>query len=125
MERLRGQIAFDQRRGSDAARLLLRAARLLEPLDAGLARETHLEAIWAAMFAGDLGGPAACGRQPRPRAPRRPVPARRVRSTSCSTRSRLRFTEGYAAAAPALTQALRAASRAGRRRRRSPPLALR
>ena len=57
VERLRGQIAFDQDRSSDAARLLLRAARLLEPHDAALARETHLEAIWAAMYAGDLGRP--------------------------------------------------------------------
>ena len=32
--------------------------------------------------------PAACWRRPRPRAPRPPVPNRRVRSTSCSTRSR-------------------------------------
>ena len=88
VERLRGQIAFDQARGSDAARLLVSAARRLEPLDAALARETHwrrsgprcLPAIWA--------GPAACGRRPRPRGPRRPVPARRARSTSCSTRSR-------------------------------------
>jgi hypothetical protein len=80
VQRLRGQIAFDQNRGSDAARLLLRAARLLEPLDAPLARETHLEAIWA--------GPAACGRRPGPRGPRRPAPTRRARSMSCSTRSR-------------------------------------
>ena len=45
VEHLRGQIALDQRRGSDAARLLLSAARRLEPLDPGLARETHLEAL--------------------------------------------------------------------------------
>ena len=88
MDSLRGQIASDQYRGSDAARLLLSAARRLEPLDGGLARETYLEAIWAAMVAGDLGGPAACGRRPRPRAPRRPALTRRARSTSCSTRSR-------------------------------------
>jgi len=36
VERLRGQIAFDQRRGTDAARLLLSAARRLESFDAGL-----------------------------------------------------------------------------------------
>ena len=52
VEHLRGQIALEQRRGRDAARLLLSAARRLEPLDAGLARETHLEALWeAAMWA--------------------------------------------------------------------------
>src|SRR5580700_6691894 len=56
-ERLRGQIAFDQTRAADAARLLVSAARRLEPLDAALARETHLEALAAARFAGDLGWP--------------------------------------------------------------------
>src|SRR5260370_1093873 len=55
VEHLRGQIALDQRRGSDAARLLLSAARRFEPLNPGLARETHLEALWeAAMQSGDL-----------------------------------------------------------------------
>jgi DNA-binding CsgD family transcriptional regulator len=106
VERLRGQIAFDQRRGGDAARLLLRAARLLEPLDAGLARETHLEAIWAAMFAGDLGRPggvreaAEAGRA----APRGPDPPRAVDVLLDAIA--LRFTEGYAVAAPVLTRAL-------------------
>ena len=53
----RVQIAVVQRRSSDGARLLLSAARRLEPLDAGLARETHLEALAAAMWAGDLDRP--------------------------------------------------------------------
>ena len=57
VEHLRGQIALDQRRGGDAARLLLSAARRLEPLDADLARETHLEALGAAMWASDLDSP--------------------------------------------------------------------
>jgi DNA-binding CsgD family transcriptional regulator len=55
LERLRAEIAFARTRGSDAPALLLDAARLLEPLDAAMARETHLEAIAAAMFAGRLG----------------------------------------------------------------------
>jgi len=42
LERLRGQVAFVRRRGSDAPPLLLEAARQLEPLDAALARETYL-----------------------------------------------------------------------------------
>ena len=75
LERLRGQIAYDQRRVSDGARLLLSAARRLEPLDSGLARETHLEALGAAMWAADLECPgglreaaeAARGRAPRSR----------------------------------------------------------
>ena len=39
--RLRAQIAFARRRGSDAPPLLLAAARALEGLDDGLARETY------------------------------------------------------------------------------------
>jgi DNA-binding CsgD family transcriptional regulator len=54
--RLRAQIAFARRRGSDAPPLLFEAAKRLEPLDAELARETHLDALGAAIFAGRLGG---------------------------------------------------------------------
>ena len=49
---LRGQIAFASSRGSDAPPLLLKAARRLEPLDAGLARQTYREALAAAIYAG-------------------------------------------------------------------------
>jgi DNA-binding CsgD family transcriptional regulator len=51
---LRAQIAFAVNRGRDAPPLLLAAAKRLEPLDVGLARETYLDALWAAMFVGDL-----------------------------------------------------------------------
>ena len=84
VEHLRGQIALEQQRGSDAARLLLSAARRFEPLDADLARETHLEALVAAMWAGHLNG-SGCARPPRPPGRRRPAPTRRGPSTSCST----------------------------------------
>jgi hypothetical protein len=40
-----GQIAFASFRGRDAETLLLQAARLFEPLDARLARETYLDAL--------------------------------------------------------------------------------
>jgi hypothetical protein len=53
---LRGQIAFASGPGSDASLLLLKAARRLEPLDPGLARETYLDAWQAALFAGHLAG---------------------------------------------------------------------
>src|SRR4051812_21691114 len=56
LERLRAQIAFASRRGHDAPPLLLEAAKRLEPLDAEMARETYLEAIASAMFAGRIGG---------------------------------------------------------------------
>jgi DNA-binding CsgD family transcriptional regulator len=53
---LRGQIAFASGLGSDAPPLLLKAAKRLEPLDPGLARETYLSAWIAALFAGRLAG---------------------------------------------------------------------
>jgi hypothetical protein len=83
VEHLRGQIAFDQRRGSDAARLLLSAARRLAPLDTDLARESYLQ---------PPSGPAVRtastpARSPTPRAPRHRPGCRRGPSTSSWTRS--------------------------------------
>jgi hypothetical protein len=52
LERLRARLAFSLTRGSDAPPLLLHAARRLVPLDAGLAGETYLDALGAAIFAG-------------------------------------------------------------------------
>jgi DNA-binding CsgD family transcriptional regulator/tetratricopeptide (TPR) repeat protein len=49
---LRGQVAFASGLGSDAPRLLLKAARRLEPFDLDLTRETYLTAWTAAGFAG-------------------------------------------------------------------------
>jgi DNA-binding CsgD family transcriptional regulator len=51
---LRAQIAFVVNHGRDASPLLLKAAKRLEPLDITLARETYLEALAAAQFAGRL-----------------------------------------------------------------------
>ena len=106
VERLRGQIADDQGRGSDAARLLLSAARLLEPLDAALARETYLEAIRAAMFAGDLGRPGGLreAAEAARAAPPGPDPPRAVDVLLDAVA--LWLAEGHAAAAAALTRAL-------------------
>ena len=56
LTRLRAEIVFALKRGSDAPPLLLDAAKQLEPLDAGLAREAYLEALGAAIFAGRLNG---------------------------------------------------------------------
>ncbi|MDT5046838.1 MAG: hypothetical protein QOG75_2698, partial [Mycobacterium sp.] len=77
-ELLRVQIAFATNRGSEAPMLLLKAAKSFEPLDVGLARETYLEAVWAAMFVGRLAsGPglleiaqAACAAPASPQPPR-------------------------------------------------------
>jgi DNA-binding CsgD family transcriptional regulator len=105
-EYLRGQVADDQLRFSDAARLLLGAARRLEPLNASLARETYLEALAAAMFVGDRfmpGGPRAVAEAARA-APLGPHPPRPV-DVALDALAVL-VTDGYAAAAPALSQAL-------------------
>jgi DNA-binding CsgD family transcriptional regulator len=55
IERLRARLAFALRRDKEALPLLLTAARRLEPLDRALARETHLEALAAAISCGRLG----------------------------------------------------------------------
>ncbi|MGY1698202.1 ATP-binding protein [Geodermatophilus sp. SYSU D00766] len=51
-ELLAAQVTFAATRGRDAPRLLLSAARRLEPLDATLARATYLDAFAAAVAAG-------------------------------------------------------------------------
>jgi ATP/maltotriose-dependent transcriptional regulator MalT len=106
VEHLRGQIAFDQRRSGDGARLLLDAARRLEPFNPDLARETYLEALAAAMWASgpdlpDLVVEAARAARAAPPA-REPPRAIDIVLDAFATR----FTEGYAAAAPLLTRAL-------------------
>jgi DNA-binding CsgD family transcriptional regulator len=52
LERLRAQIGFSLREGTHAPGMLLRAAEGLAPLDPVLARETFLEALEAATYAG-------------------------------------------------------------------------
>jgi DNA-binding CsgD family transcriptional regulator len=67
--RMRAQMEFVRSRGgeagalrtSDAAAQLSSAARGLENLDDDLARETYLEALTAAMYAGRLGAPGSLG----------------------------------------------------------------
>jgi DNA-binding CsgD family transcriptional regulator len=104
---LHAQIAFVSTRGRDAPPLLLEAAKRLEPLDAGLARETYLEAFAAALSAdrlvqrGDARDVAAAVLAaewgPSPRATDRLLDG-----------LALLVTEGYVAGAPALKDALRA-----------------
>jgi DNA-binding CsgD family transcriptional regulator len=51
---VRGRISFASERGNEAPRLLLKAAQQLELFDVRRARETYLDAITAAVFAGRL-----------------------------------------------------------------------
>jgi DNA-binding CsgD family transcriptional regulator len=108
---LRAQIAFASRRGSDAAPLLLAAARELEVVHPSLARATYLEALSAATFAGRLvhgGGlveiseSALAGPPP----PENPQPSDLLLQGLA-----VRATEGYAAGAPLLKEALNAFQR--------------
>jgi DNA-binding CsgD family transcriptional regulator len=103
---LRGQIAFDQRRGGDAARLLLSAARRFEPFDARLARDTYLEALEAAILEGGSGGDANMAAAAE--AARNASPSGEARRSGDLILDALavRLTAGYVAAAPMLVRAL-------------------
>jgi DNA-binding CsgD family transcriptional regulator len=107
VQHLRGQIAFDQRHLSDAARLLLAAATRFAPLDADHARETYLEGLLAAMWGGGLATPSAISEAaeaarcaPPGHDPPRP-------EDLLLDAFAVRLTDGYVAAAPALTEALK------------------
>jgi DNA-binding CsgD family transcriptional regulator len=106
LERLRAELAFDLRRGNDAPALLLRAARRLEQIDPGLSRETYLEALAAAIFAGRLGvgrGIAEVAEAVRAGPPAQQPP--RMLDLLLDGLVE-RFTDGYAAAVGPLKQAL-------------------
>ncbi|HVR08697.1 MAG TPA: LuxR C-terminal-related transcriptional regulator, partial [Thermoanaerobaculia bacterium] len=107
-DRLRGQIAFASGHASDAPPLLLKAARQLERLDPRLARETYLDALAAASFAGRLalgGGMREVAEAAR-MAPPPPGPARPPDLLLDGLA--LLVTEGYSAGAPVLRRAVSA-----------------
>ena len=105
---LRGQVAFASGPGSDAPPLLLKAARRLEPLDPGLARETYLDAWQAALFAGHLAGGGNLEEVSRA-ARALPPPERPPRAADLLLDGlALLITDGPAAAAPALREAISA-----------------
>jgi DNA-binding CsgD family transcriptional regulator/tetratricopeptide (TPR) repeat protein len=106
-ELLRGQIAFASSRGSEAPPLLLKAAKRFEPLDVELARQTYLEALSAAQYAGRFAGRggampevAKAARACRPASPPPSAPDLLLDGLA------LLNTQGYAAASPALQRAL-------------------
>jgi DNA-binding CsgD family transcriptional regulator len=106
VERLRARIVFATRRGRGAPPLLLEAARRLEPLDAAMARETYLEAMAAAMYAGRLGtGPDEREVAEAARASSR---VQDPDATDALLEALVtRFTDGYAASVAPLSRALR------------------
>ena len=106
---LRAQIAFVVSRGREAPPLLLTAANRLEPLDERLARETYLDAWWAAlMFAGrlDPGDGVLEVAKAASAAPRSPGPPSAVDLLLDGLA--VLTTEGHAAGAPTLKRAVSA-----------------
>ncbi|HEX9352615.1 MAG TPA: AAA family ATPase, partial [Streptosporangiaceae bacterium] len=104
---LRGQIAFASGPGADAPALLLKAAKRLEPLNLDLARQTYLNAWVAAPLAGRLAG--AGDLLEVSHAVRALPPARSPRPADLLLDGlALLVTDGPAAAAPVLRQAVTA-----------------
>jgi DNA-binding NarL/FixJ family response regulator len=104
---LRGQVA-SATAGTEAPAQLLKAARRLEPLDPGLARETYLDAWGAALFAGRLAsGGDLLDVSRAARAAPRPTYAPHPSDLLLDGLAEL-VTEGRSAAAPALRRAVSA-----------------
>ncbi|MFC0555716.1 AAA family ATPase [Planotetraspora thailandica] len=102
---LRGQIAFASTSAGTSLPLLLKAGKRLEPLDAGLARETYRDALYAAMTAGHLpsGAQLVDVAKATLAAPPGPPPER---NDLLLNGLALMTTEGYAAGVPMVRQAL-------------------
>jgi DNA-binding CsgD family transcriptional regulator len=103
-ERLRGRIALHLSRSGEASMLLLDAARRLESRSPGLARDTHLEALYAATVAGRLGGAIMGAAQAARAAP--PAPGTPRAADLLLDGLAVRFTDGPTASAPILKRAL-------------------
>ena len=108
VERLRGQIEWASVAGREAPVLLLQAARRLESLDTGLARETYLHAWVASSLAGPLAGPGGVLLEVS-RAARAAPPAGAPRPCDLLLDGLARMvTEGHAAAEATLRRAVNA-----------------
>jgi DNA-binding CsgD family transcriptional regulator len=106
-ELLRAQLAARPAQGHDGRLLLLDAARRLEPLDAGLAREAYREAFGAALTAGRLG--LAGGMTQVAEAVRKVSAARPPRATDLLLDGLAALiTDGHRVGAPMLRRAVRA-----------------
>ncbi|MCO8277748.1 AAA family ATPase [Actinoplanes sp. TRM 88003] len=104
---LRAQIAFASGHDMAAPRLLLDAARRLEPLDLELARDTYRDALGAALLAGGMAGGADVAEVGRA-VLAAPVPVRRRPGDLLLNALAVLWTEGYEAAAPLAHEAVRA-----------------
>jgi DNA-binding CsgD family transcriptional regulator len=106
---LHAQISHNSKHGNKALPLLLAAARRLEPVDAKLARETYLDALAAAMFAGRLADGSGSGMRQVAEAMRGVrLPAAPTKPDRLLRGIAVLYTDGYPAAAPGLLDTVRA-----------------
>jgi DNA-binding CsgD family transcriptional regulator len=108
---LRGQIAFASRRGGDATPLLLAAARELERAEPELTRATLLDALSAAIVAGRLAQNEGVVEVSQAALVGPPMPEHPAPSDLLLEGLAVRFTQGYAAGAPLIKEALSAFQR--------------
>jgi DNA-binding CsgD family transcriptional regulator len=112
--RLRAQVAFARTPGRETPSLLSAAAKRLEPLDPELARETHLEALWAALRSGFTESPEVVEAAQAATLRAGQEPARAIDMLLDGVVARL--TGGYEPALPVVTRALAAFRAEGFRR---------
>jgi DNA-binding CsgD family transcriptional regulator len=106
---LRAETVFVATRGRDAPSLLVEAARRLSTLDPRLARETYLEALSAAMFAGRLAQAGAGVMEVAQAARSAPAPPHAPRAPDVLLDGLVAlFSESYEAAVPVLRRAEKA-----------------
>ena len=109
VEQLRGQIEWASVAGREAPVLLLQAARRLEALHAGLARETYLYAWVASGIAGPLAGPGGLLLEVSRAARAAPPPAESPRPCDLLLDGLTEMvTQGHMAAEPVLRRAVNA-----------------
>jgi len=104
LEQLRGRVALHLSRSGEAAALLLNAARRLALLERERARDTYLEALYAASVAGRLGGGIEDVARAAVAAPPPPDPPRAADLLLDGLA--LRFTGDHRESAPILKRAL-------------------
>jgi DNA-binding CsgD family transcriptional regulator len=108
---LHAQITFVATHGSDAPPLLLEAARRLSSLDPPLARDTYLDALSAALFAGRLARPGGSALDIAQAARTAPAPGREPRGPDVLLDALTALLCGsYEAAVPMLRRAVEAFS---------------
>jgi len=104
---LRARVCFASRRGGEPVGLLVEAARQLERLDVELAADSYIDALTAAVYSASLAD--GCGAVEVARAVRRaPMPSPSRRNDVLLKAVAALHLDGYAAAAPALRDAVSA-----------------